>query len=206
LSRLITAIILRNPKRDPSEFIGNIYLVKFLDKLEDARELSAMINACSRLDMPQLALSLCLGNRKARKKAEQLYARYKQEIVSALNFVQNEAERIEGKDYVIIHARDKIKDTIVGTIASILSNSAIFEDGKIIVTMAYREDKLKVSARIAGRNGEKNLQKLMCIAAEKLEAECGGHALAAGCLVPREKESEFLENLKKALEIELIKV
>ena len=50
-------------------------------------------------------------------------------------------------------SQDNIKDTMIGTIASIISNSAIYEEGTIITTMAYYEDKIKVSARTVGRNG-----------------------------------------------------
>ncbi len=49
MSRLVTAIVLKNPKVKNKEIIGDIFLIKLFNKLEDARELSAMINACSRL-------------------------------------------------------------------------------------------------------------------------------------------------------------
>ena len=54
-----------------------------------------------------------------RKKAEKIYANYKQHLISGLNFVSN-SKKIEGDNYVIINAKSNIKDTIIGTIASIL--------------------------------------------------------------------------------------
>ena len=37
-------------------------------------------------------------------------------------------------------------------------------------------------------------------------AEVGGHHYAAGCLIEKEKETPFIETLKKNLEIEIVKI
>lgn len=203
-SRLITSILLRRIKKENSEIIGNIYLVRFFNKLEDARELSAMINACSRLGYSDIALLLCLGNKQSRIKAESIYANYKQHIVSALNFVST-VKKIEGKGYVIINAKNEIKDTIIGTIASIISVSSMYEEGTAIIAMAHSDDKIKVSARIAGRNG-RNVREILESVTSKIGGDCGGHALAAGCLISRENEKTFIDYIKKALDFEMVKV
>jgi len=202
LSKLITAILLRTTKSS-EEIIGNIYLVKFFNKLEDARELSAMINACSRLGYSSIALSLCLDNKKARKIAETVYADYKQNLVSALNFA--EQNKIEGEGYILVNAKDKIRDTIIGTVASILSMSRKYEEGTIIVTMSYDKEKIKVSARVAGRNG-RNVREILGNVVEKIGGEYGGHASAAGCLIPKNKEKQFIETLTKTLELKVVKI
>ncbi|HLD37682.1 MAG TPA: DHH family phosphoesterase [Candidatus Nanoarchaeia archaeon] len=208
MSRIITAILLHVPHRDMREnlgnLIGNIYLIKFFGRLEDARELSAMINACGRLGCSEVALALCLGDRKAKSVAESLYAKYKQHIVAALDYI-SKSRHITGKDYIIINAKNEIMDTIIGTAASILSNSQAYEKGTIIIAMAYSEDKIKVSARIAGRNG-RNIRELLEDVVKSTGGECGGHPAAAGCLISREKEFEFLEMLKKRLEVEIVKI
>ncbi len=204
MSKLVTSIILRNPKAKNKEIVGDIFLIKFFNKLEDARELSAMINACSRLDRSDIAIQFCMEIPKAKKMAESIHMKYKQFIISGLKFV-SETEKIEGNGFVIINAKNNIKDTIVGTIASILSNSALYEKGTIIITMAYYKDKIKVSSRSVGREG-RNLRELLTKVVEKTGGEVGGHKFAAGCMISQEKEEEFLEFLKKDLEIELIKV
>jgi len=202
LSKLITSIIIR-AKKPSSEIIGNLYLIKFFNRLEDARELSAIINACSRLGYSDIALSLCLDDKKARTTAESIYANYKQHLISALNFAENNT--IIGKNYVIINAKNKIKDTLIGTLASILSMSNKYEEGTIIIAMSYDKEKIKVSARLAGRNG-RNVLEILKKTIEKVGGECGGHAQAAGCLIAKEKESEFIKNLTKTLELEVIKI
>lgn len=203
MSRLITSVMLRIHHNENShELIGNIYLVKFFNRLEDARELSALINACSRMDQPFVSLGFCLGSKTEKEKAEKIYIGYKQHLVSALRYVE-EMEKISGNKYTIINAKDNIKDTIIGTVASIISHSPTYEQGTIIVALAYNEDKIKVSARIAGRQG-KNVREVLSKAVIPLGGEVGGHQNAAGCLISKEKEELFLAELKKVLDIELI--
>jgi RecJ-like exonuclease len=205
MSRLITSVMLRLVgKKGTSELIGNLYLVKFFNKLEDAREFSALINACSRMDSPKVALGFCLGNKKYIEEAEKIYIEYKQNLVSALRFV-SEAEKISGKNYTIINAKDNIKDTIIGTVASIISHSPVYSEGTIIVALAYNEDKIKVSARIAGREG-RNIREVLNKVVIPLGGEVGGHPKAAGCLISKAKESEFIRELQKVLDLELVKV
>ncbi|MEK6913063.1 MAG: DHH family phosphoesterase [Nanoarchaeota archaeon] len=204
MSRLVTAIVLKNPRVRNKEIIGDIFLIKLFNKLEDARELSAMINACSRLGESETAIQFCMESMKAKKKAELLHTKYKQFIISGLKFV-SESEKIEGSGFVIINAKENIKDTMVGTIASILSNSSVYETGTIITTMAYYDDKIKISARSVGKSG-RNIREVLTSVIEQTGGEVGGHENAAGCMIKKEKEKDFIDYLKKSLEIELVKI
>lgn len=200
MSHLITSIMLRfQDHKNTHEMLGNIYLVKFFNKLEDARELSALINACSRMDNPEVSLGFCLGSKEQKEKAEKIYIEYKQRLVSALKFI-SETEKISGRNYMIVNAKDNIKDTIIGTVASIISHSPIYEEGTIIVALAYNEDRIKVSARIAGKQG-RNVREVLNKVVVPLGGEVGGHPNAAGCLISKENENYFIEELKKTLEI-----
>jgi len=204
MERLITAIMLRNPKVKTKEIVGDIFLIKFFNKLEDARELSAKINACSRYGESSTALLLCMEIARAKKRADALHVRHRQKVLSALKFV-SETEKISGKGFVIINAKNHIQDTIIGTIASILSKSAIYEEGTIITTLGQYENKIKVSSRAVGKNG-RNVREILARVIDTTGGEVGGHEFAAGCLISIEKEQEFIEALKKNLEIEVIKV
>jgi single-stranded-DNA-specific exonuclease len=204
-SKLITAILLKraNIKRK-EEIIGNLYVLKFFNKKEDARELSVMINACSRLGHSDIALSFCLENQKAKTQAEDLYTEYKQQLISALKVVEK-LEKIKGNGFVILNAKSDIKDTIIGTVTSILSSSLDYEEGTVLIGMAYNQDKIKVSARIVGKEG-RNLKEILEKITVNLKGEFGGHQNAAGCTICKEKEQEFIESLKRTLEIEVVKV
>jgi len=205
-SKLVTAILLKKSEKSQNEnIIGDIFLIKLFNKLEDARELSAMINACSRLGESQTAIQLCLEIPSAKKRAESLHAKYKQLLISGLEYISNGSEKIKGNGYVIINAKDKIKDTIIGTIASILSKSFIYEQGTIIIAMAYDKNKIKISSRNVGKIG-KNVRVVLNNTISKIGGQVGGHEFAAGAVISQEKEKEFIENLKKNLEIEIVKV
>jgi single-stranded DNA-specific DHH superfamily exonuclease len=141
---------------------------------------------------------------KAKKKVELMHTKYKQVIVSGLKFI-SESEKIIGNGFVIINAKENIKDTVIGTMAGILSNSSVYEEGTIIVTMAYYDDKIKISARNAG-NG-RNVRDVLTRVIEQVGGgEVGGHSAAAGCMISKEKENEFITCLKKHLEIEVVKI
>jgi RecJ-like exonuclease len=203
-SKLVTSILLKNPKAKNKGIIGNIFLLKFFSKLEDARELSATINACSRLGEPEIGIQFCMEVPKAKKKAELIHAKYRQLIITSLKTI-SESEKTEGGGYVIINAKEKIKDTLTGTIASILSNSSIYEEGTMITTMAYYEDKIKVSSRSVGKKG-RNIREVLASVVNQVGGEVGGHEFAAGCMILQSKEKEFIDSLKKNLEIELVKI
>ncbi|MBT6689931.1 DHH family phosphoesterase [archaeon] len=212
MSKLITAIILRRAAHGKEEdILGNLYILKFFNTKEDVREISTLINACSRLGHSDVAISYCLENEKAKAQALDIYTKYKQELVSGLR-VAEKMDKIKGKGFVILNAKDQIKDAIVGTICSMLSSSPTYEEGTILIGMAYNKDKIKVSARIVGhegRNLKEVLEKTVVTfkgANPETIAEVGGHHFAAGCLVEKDKESSFIETLKKELEIEIVKV
>jgi RecJ-like exonuclease len=208
MKRLVTAVMLRlSSNEKSSEYIGNLYLVKFFNKIEDARELSAIINACSRMGHPEIAFMMCIGNFNARKKAERIYFKYRQHIISGLRYI-DQNHKIEGKEYVIINAKNKIKDTLIGTMASILSFSSVYKEGTVIITMAYNEDKIKISTRMAGRKSKsnRNLKKLLESIIYVVGGISGGHENAAGCTINKKQEDEFIDLIKRKLDVEIVKV
>ncbi|MFA7707324.1 MAG: DHH family phosphoesterase [Candidatus Pacearchaeota archaeon] len=205
---LVTAVMLRlSEKEKNQDYIGNLFLIKFFNKIEDAREISAIINAGSRMGQPTNSLMYCLGHHKARANAEKLYVKYRQHIISGLKQIEQH-KKIQGREYVIINVKDKIKDTLIGTLASILSFSSIYKEGTVIIGMAYNEDKIKISTRMAGRNpkSNRNLKKLMESITEIIGGESGGHQKAAGCIIRREDEDKFIDLIKNKLDIEIVKV
>jgi len=204
MEKLITAVMLRNPKGKSSEIIGNIFLLSMFNKLEDARELSAMVNACSRYGDSSTALQLLMEIPGSKKKAESIHIKYKQYLIAGLKIAQ-EKEKIEGKGYVIINAKEKIKDTMIGTVCSIFSKSAIYEEGTIIIGLANYDDKIKISARSVGR-APRNLREVLNLVVTETGGEVGGHEFAAGANIHKDHEEKFLELLKKNLEVEMVRV
>ncbi len=208
MKKLTTTVLLRFSSEDKTqEYLGNLYLIKFFNKIEDARELSAVINACSKMGYSEIAFMMCMGNAKARKRAEKIHIKYRQYIVSSLRYI-DQNHKIQGREYVIINAKNNIKDTLIGTIASILSFSSVYKKGTIIITMAYNNDKIKISTRIAGRNSKsnRNLKQLLDSIMKTIGGEYGGHKNAAGCTINIKDEEKFIDLIKRKLEFEVIKV
>lgn len=208
MSKLITSILLKRiygNRNENDSVIGAIYLIKFFNRLEDARELSTLINACSRLGHSDIALSFCLGNAKSRTKAEEIYNLYKRELIDALNWI-SKAEKIEGEGYVIINAQNNIKDSLIGTSISVLASSFLHKPGTVLIGTAYQEENIKVSARISGRVNSINLNELLNYVIAYVGGSGGGHVQAAGCLIPKEKEDIFIETLKRVLEEQCVKI
>ncbi len=203
MKKLTSCVLLKiTGENEESKYFGDIFLVKFFNKLEDARELSALINSCGRMDRPEVALGFCLGNKECKEAAEKIYINYKQSLSIALKNVAA-IDKIEGKDYLILNAKDRIKDTIIGTVASIISHSHNYNEGCVIVALAYNNDKIKISARIVGREG-RNVRDVLHRAIIPIGGEVGGHPNAAGGQILKEKEGEFIYGLQKVLDVEVI--
>src|SRR3989344_6648945 len=153
LKKLTTSIILRRlgSEKNPEDIFGNIYLLKdeFEDGLKDAREFSTLLNCCGRLNKPSIGIGVCLDNFELKQKANELLRQYKQELINGLNwFYSNKDKLIKKDNFVIINAEDKIRDTLIGTITSIISRSNVYFNGTILIGMAYTLDNnVKISMR-----------------------------------------------------------
>jgi len=189
MKNLATNIMLRNPKVKNKKLLGDIFLLKFFGKLEDAREMSAKINACSRFGESETAIRLCLESQNARQKVDEIHAKYKQLLLNGLKKV-TAMQKIEGKGFAIINADKEIKDTMIGTITSILSYSSIYEEETIIIGLAKYDNKIKVSARIVGDKG-RNTRQILEEVVRITGGEVGGHEFASGCIISQEKEKEL---------------
>jgi len=208
VKKLVTGIILRRmgSEENPEDVLGNIYLLvdeEDESPTRDAREFSTLLNSCGRLNKPSLGVGVCLGSGKLKKDAAYVLDAYRKEIVSSLNWFYDARKRkeiVEKKGYVIVNAEDNIRDTLVGTLASIISNSNIYGKGKVVVVMANTlEGDIKVSMRVLG-NGKIDLREVIDSVLEVVGGWGGGHKSAGGCLVPQEKEKLFLETLQKFLD------
>jgi len=204
-SKLITSILIRRAtQQNPEEILGNLYILKFFNRKEDGREISVLINACSRLGNSDLALSFCLETKGYYEKAQDIYVKYRRELLNGLKTAET-IEKIQGTGFVILNAREQIKDAIIGTVCSMLSSSNIYDQGTVLIGMAYNQDKIKVSARITGETN-KNLKEVLEKTVMSIEAEVGGHQYAAGCLIKKTDEEKFIEELKRNLEVEVIRI
>lgn len=206
LKTLVSAIILERMKteKNAEDILGNVYLLKSEsdeDITKDLREFSTLLNATARLNKSSIGLGVCLNDKSIKEKAYEVLSDYKFEIINALNWFysnKNTNKVIETDNLVIINAEEYIRDTMTGTIASIISKSNIYKTGTVIIAMSHTIDGFtKISARISGNKQATNLRSLLETIVQKVGGQTGGHDNAAGALILQEKDDEFIMEAKK---------
>ncbi|MBM3199414.1 DHH family phosphoesterase [Candidatus Woesearchaeota archaeon] len=213
---LVEGIIMRRIgiEENPEDVVGNNYLL--VEEAEesptrDAREFSTLLNSCGRLKKPSLGIATCLGDEKAKREAIRMMDDYRHALIRSLNwfYSNRNTEHVTEKDgYVMIKAGDNVKDTMIGTIASIISRSNVYSEGTIILSMANMADgHIKASLRRVGTNKAMDLRNIVKEIADRVGVkEAGGHRDACGCLLPSEKGQEFLsvaeEVMKKVTKLD----
>ena len=208
MKNLVTGVILtRLGEKNPEDVLGNVYLLREEDHespTKDAKEFATLLNACGRLDKASLGIGACLGDDKIKKRAISLMADYKREIIKSLEWYdQNKASDFvaNGNGYILINAQDKIRPSIIGTLASIVSKSNGIKE-KFVMSMSQIADgTTKVSLRMSGNDESIDLKQIIIKIIENIpNCEAGGHANAAGALIPTNLEEEFIKKAKVILE------
>jgi len=207
--KLITGVIMKRlGEENPEDVLGNVYILTKEEQgspLRDAKEFSTLLNACGRMKNASLGIGACIGDKKLKQKAVDSLLVYRREIVKSLKWYegnQGNGSIIKEKGFIIINAKDNVRSTMIGTLASILSKSNSLKQGTFITSMAYtEEDTIKASLRIAARKNEIDLRSIMTNITSRIEgAEAGGHINAAGAMIPLDKEAEFIESARVELE------
>lgn len=206
LQKLSTEIILKRigQENNPQDIFGNIYILSGNFPTNDAREFSTLLNACGRLSKSSVGIAICLENKKAKEESLEILSKYKQELINSLNWVHNNrgsANIIENEHMLIIKAENNVRETIIGTISSILLNSPLFNK-KIILGLAHTLDNnVKVSIRSKMNiNSKEILSRIMD------NNVSGGHRMAAGALITRDKEEEFINKAANLFKTDINKI
>lgn len=199
---LASAIIMQRLKFDESEatnIFGEIYdLVGWPLELQDAREFATLLNACSRTQNVDIGFRLCIGDPTALPITWAIERDYKRMIGSSMDWVRDGG--LKEREYATYILGDsKIPEEIIGTVSSISLNSNMVDRSKPLIGMADTENgKVKVSARLA-RDLSLNLRDIITKAASAVDGEGGGHKYAAGGLIDKEKEEEFVAAMENAI-------
>lgn len=208
LAKLVTAIEIKKASGTMAEStVGPVFLLKDEDDdslKKDLREFSTLLNSCGRMGWPSLGIGVCMGDSSTSNKANDLLREYRKEMIDALNWYYDNKgtpKVIEKNGYVIILAGSNIRDTIIGTLASLLAKSKVYPDGTIIMSTAYTLDgHIKVSLRITdGFKQETDLRIIIKDLVDCGGGYGGGHKLAAGASVPQEKEDLMIREAISSL-------
>jgi len=195
--KLLSALTLKLIEQgcDEIEWKKTFYYGKNYGNLHDV---SSKLNACARLNEASLGISLCLMDIKAMDKAELVQEKYRDEIRKEMRQLEKK-EPYERKNFIYFYVD---KPPLAGVLAGLaLKYLPQFKKQKPVFALAYNE-LIDISARAEEKMVEDgvNLGKAIKRAAESVGGIGGGHPIAAGGKVPKEKEEEFLDALDKELE------
>lgn len=200
-SALADYLLSKGLRCEVANLIGHVYTLSREEPwtpLRDAREFGVLLNATGRMDRPSLGVAVCMGDRgSALEEANKVLEDYRRSINKYLGWVMEKPNRMKEFDNIyVVYGEDYINDKIVGAVSSILSSSLPNPEKPLIAYANVEEEGLaKISARTVDSMTSKglNLGDIMQIAAEKLNGKGGGHNVAAGAQVPREKIGDFIK-------------
>jgi len=195
--RLASAIIMERLKVSPADaadIFGEIYTI--LDRpeeLQDAREFATLLNAFGRTNHADLGVRLCLGDRFSYGKIWEILEEYKRQISDALGLVKDGSMILSTKNANFIIAGSRVADTLIGTVTSVALNSNIFDMNKPLFGLADTDEGcVKISVRASRHLKEINLREILLYAAKILNGEAGGHRHAAGGLINKNLQNDFV--------------
>lgn len=200
-SALADHLLSKGLRLEVANLIGYVYTLSHEEPwtpLRDAREFGVLLNGTGRMDRPSLGVAVCMGDRgSALEEANKVLEEYRRSISKYLGWVMEKPERMkEFSNIYVVYGEDYINDKIVGAISSILSSGLPNPEKPLIAYANVEEEDLaKISARTVDSLTGKglNLGDIMQIAAERFGGKGGGHNVAAGAQVPREKIGDFIE-------------
>ncbi len=186
------------------QLVGESYILvneQRFTPLRECREYSALLNACGRLGKYGLGIAIAMGDR-SRNTLNEAYATldaYRRSLATLMNeVVRNPSRLINTDEFIIVNGSGLIPETLLSTVASILSSNYI---KPLIAFTDTSEGMVKVSARAPRQlvNAGINIASIMAEAAKLVGGTGGGHDVAAGALIPVEKRSEFLKIVSNLL-------
>jgi len=175
-------------------------------QLHDAKEFATLLNSTARYDRADVGIALVKGDRdEALDEARELMEGHRRALVQGVDHVLEEGLRRHGR-LQYFHAGDRIRDTIVGIVAGMLTGRDAADPARVMVGFANRDgDEVKVSTRAPNGlvDAGLNLGEAITHAASGAGGEGGGHDGAAGATIPRGREVDFLGYLDDAVQRQL---
>jgi single-stranded-DNA-specific exonuclease len=101
----------------------------------------------------------------------------------------------------VIDAGSNIDENFIGTVTTITMSDGYFTSPVAVGLAHAQKDKIKVSSRAKKEAVEDglNLGEVVETAAEEVDGEGGGHNVAAGAMIPRDRKQEFMEQIEQQL-------
>lgn len=214
--KLTTALYIYLLDRNTPEFviqrmIGEVYTLceeEERTELRDAREFSTVLNACGRQQKPELGVAVCLGDRgETWTRAQTMLAAHRKMLREGLDFLAANGSA-EMSHLYYFDGENAINERIIGVVAGMAYGAQVIRPDKPVLAFAEDSedpDSLKVSARANWHlvNAGIHLGKAMREVSRELGGEGGGHDIAAGARVPKDKRKQFLEGVNELFATQL---
>ncbi|QLJ53154.1 MAG: Single-stranded-DNA-specific exonuclease RecJ [Candidatus Fermentimicrarchaeum limneticum] len=201
ISALVAYLHSKGAGEAAKELIGEVYILAKQpegSELRDAKEYSTLLNACGRHNRPEIGIRVCLGEEGAIEEARTLLNEHRKQLREGMFYAISNYEDF-GKFY-FLDGRGRIEDGVIGVVAGMLYGGALPGDKPIVGIAFDEEGKIKISARATRKlvDGGLNLGEALSKACSSIGVG-GGHNIAAGATIERDKLNEFLLNFGRAL-------
>ncbi|MCD6474001.1 MAG: DHH family phosphoesterase [Thermoplasmata archaeon] len=194
--RLLSALTLKLLEQgcDEIEWRKRMIYGSYYGNLHD---MVSKLNASARLNEQGIGIAACFGDKMARERIFILQEKYRDEIRKEMRAMEKK-EPYEMKKFIYFYTdKRSLGGVLAGLSLKYLPN---FQRGKPVLALSYNDD-IDISARASEKMVEDgiNLGEAMKKAASLVGGEGGGHPIAAGATIPKNKEKEFLNLLDELL-------
>jgi RecJ-like exonuclease len=164
--------------------------------LRDARVFASKLNACGRLNRPDIGIALCMGDRQqALNELEPITKEYSKKIGEGIQYFISEGKIQEKPEIYFLDGRNFVDENLIGPVTSIISSMQKFKLKPILSCATIDKTRLKISMRKNNSfKKEIKLDEVLIKAVDALElaTEVGGHTEAAGAIIETSRLETFI--------------
>jgi RecJ-like exonuclease len=185
-----------------TDYIINPTALNSLTQFKTVRELTTFLNASGKTYTEFIAINSILNNTLDRNTIDKTIFEYTKTLSMTLQKIQKQ-KPIKMK-WISAYEIDTT-ERIIGTAITIALKKLIIDPTTIaigIVESKYKPDYVKISARMIDEFVEKgiNIGKILQTITTQVGGTGGGHDVAGGGLIPKEKTHEFIEQLNNTIQ------
>jgi len=181
------------------ELMGESYVFPLRPKNEtyEANEFSTVLNACGRWGRSDIGISVCLGEEKGYAEAGSMLQLHRKMLKEGIEFATGNVQ--DFGPFYFLDGRGAISENIIGTVCGMILRQ---NWKKPILGISLGE---KETIKISGRGGRKlvddglNLGALLKESISGINGVGGGHKIAAGASIPKDKLNEFLLRFNESM-------
>ncbi len=174
------------------ELIGESYVFPLRPKNEtyEANEFSTVLNACGRWGRSDIGISVCLGEEKGYTEAGSMLQLHRKMLREGIGYAAGNIQDFGA--FYFLDGRGSISENIIGTVCGMILRQSW--EKPIIGISSGEKETIKISGRGSRKLVEEglNLGDLLKKTVHDIGGVGGGHKIAAGASIPKDRINEFL--------------